>query len=70
MKRPKENRRRFLALSAGLTGLSACKKDVPSEIGEGVRAYGERSPYERAVRDVKCGDAAKAIRLTSRSPRW
>lgn len=53
MKRPKENRRRFLALSAGLAGLSACKKDVPSEIGEGVRAYGERSPHEKAVRDVK-----------------
>jgi len=53
MKRPKANRRRFLALGAGLAGLSACKKEVPSEIGEGVRPYGERSPYERAARDVR-----------------
>jgi sulfane dehydrogenase subunit SoxC len=47
------NRRRFLALGAGLAALSACKKDVPSEIGAGVRAYGERSPMEKAVREVR-----------------
>ena len=53
MKAPKQNRRRFLALGAGLAGLSACKKTVPSEIGAGVRAYGERSPIEKAARDVR-----------------
>lgn len=53
MKAPKQNRRRFLALGAGLAGLSACKKTVTREIGAGVRAYGERSPLEKASRDVR-----------------
>src|ERR1700692_3420434 len=53
MKEPKQNRRKFLALGAGLAALSACKKTVPSEIGAPVRAYGDRSPAEKAVRDVR-----------------
>ncbi len=52
MKESKHNRRRFLALGAGLATMSACKKET-SEIGAGVRAYGERSPLETAVRDVR-----------------
>ncbi len=47
------NRRRFLALSASLAGLSACKKSVPSDIGAPLRAYGERSPHEKSLRSVK-----------------
>ena len=47
------SRRRFLALSAPLAALSACNKTVPSEIGTPMRAYGERSSYEKAVRDVR-----------------
>jgi len=67
MKRPKANRRRFLALGAGLAGLSACKKEVPSEIGEGVRPYGERSPYERAARDVRESKTPGQVRRARRS---
>ncbi len=47
------SRRSFLALSGSLAGLSACKKGVPSEIGKPMSAYGERSPYEKAIRDVR-----------------
>jgi len=48
-----QDRRRFLATTAGFLAASACKKAVPSEIGSPMRAYGERSPYEKAIRDVK-----------------
>ncbi len=40
-------------MSGSLAGLSACKKGVPSEIGKPMSAYGERSPYEKAIRDVR-----------------
>ena len=53
MKHLLPNRRRFLALSLPLAGLSACKKGVPTEIGAPLRAYGERSPQEQFVRDVR-----------------
>jgi sulfane dehydrogenase subunit SoxC len=33
--------------------LTACKKEVPSEIGAPMRAYGERATYEKAARDVR-----------------
>src|SRR6202046_275685 len=46
------SRRRFLALSAPLLGLSAGKKGVPSDLGVSPRAYGERSPQEKSLRDV------------------
>jgi sulfane dehydrogenase subunit SoxC len=52
MKEIRQNRRRFLALGAGLATLSACKKET-SEIGAPVRAYGDRSPLEKAARDVR-----------------
>jgi sulfane dehydrogenase subunit SoxC len=47
------SRRRFLALSVPLAALSACKKGVPTDIGAPLRAYGERSPHEQAIRDVR-----------------
>jgi len=46
------SRRRFLALGAPLLGLTACKKDVSTDIGAPMRAYGERSPHEKSARDV------------------
>src|SRR5215467_3036994 len=45
------NRRRFLALATA--GLTACKKTVPTEIGAPLRAYGDRSPREKSLRDVR-----------------
>ncbi len=53
MKTAKQNRRRFLALSAGAAALAACKKEAPSQLGAPVRLYGERSPNEKALRDVR-----------------
>jgi sulfane dehydrogenase subunit SoxC len=54
MNKTKPDRRGFLALSAGLAGLAACgKQEAPSLIGAGVRAYGDRSPREKAARDAK-----------------
>src|SRR5580704_6371467 len=47
------SRRRFLALSAPLLGLSACKKGVPTDLGAPMRSYGERSPHEQSRRDLK-----------------
>jgi sulfane dehydrogenase subunit SoxC len=47
------SRRRFLALGAPLIGLTACKKDVPTDLGAPLRAYGERSSHEKSQRDVK-----------------
>jgi sulfane dehydrogenase subunit SoxC len=52
MKYVSHSRRRFLALGAPLLGLSACKKEVPTDIGASLRAYGERSPHEKSLRDV------------------
>jgi sulfane dehydrogenase subunit SoxC len=49
-----QSRRRFLELGVGLTttGLTACKKSAPSEVGAPLRAYGDRSPRVTALRDV------------------
>jgi sulfane dehydrogenase subunit SoxC len=50
MKKIRQNRRRFLALSAGVAALSACKKEAPSEVGAGLSPYGKRSSYVKSVR--------------------
>jgi sulfane dehydrogenase subunit SoxC len=46
-----QNRRRFLALGAGIATLGSCSKDA-SQVGAPRRAYGDRSPYEKSARDV------------------
>jgi sulfane dehydrogenase subunit SoxC len=48
----KENngRRRFLAMASGFAGLAAVPNAWSREPGETVRAYGERSPFEKAQR--------------------
>jgi len=54
MSKKTRNRRDFLALGAGLATLTACsKQEAPSEIGAPLRAYGERSPYEKIARDPR-----------------
>jgi sulfane dehydrogenase subunit SoxC len=48
--REQNSRRRFLALASGFAGLAAVPRVWGREPGETVRAYGERSPFEKAQR--------------------
>lgn len=60
------DRRKFLAM-AGLGSLAACtSSEVPSQIGEGISAYGERSPAVNSLRDVR--DTVTPGTSSTRSP--
>jgi len=52
-KESRENRRRFLALSAGVAALTSCKSSVVSKSGANMRPYGERSPHESSARVLR-----------------
>lgn len=45
-KESRENRRRFLALGAGVAALTSCKSPALSKSGAPMRPYGERSSHE------------------------
>ena len=48
-----ENRRRFLALTAGVVAFTSCKSPALSKSGANMRSYGERSSHESSARVLR-----------------